>query len=83
MTEPFDQFSMFDKSGNGNEIFNSIKKIKKVKGNPQLAEVKKVLGEKVSKQLPIRVFKKEVKEPPLFNSVDNVIIFLKWVLKIN
>ncbi len=83
MTEPFDQFSMFDKSGNGNEIFNSIKKIKKVKGSPQLTEVKKVLGEKALKQLPIRIFKKEVKEPPLFNSVDNVIIFLKWILKIN
>ncbi len=82
-TEPFDQFSMFDKNGNCNEIFNSIKKIIKIKGKPQLAEAKNVLGEKIDiKNLPIRSFKKEIKDASLFNSIDNVVIFLKWILKI-
>ncbi len=84
-TEPFLQFSMKNVDGGNNKVFDSIKEIEKIKGTPILSEIKKVLGKEIlnDDNLPVKSFKNKLKTKPLFNSKENVVIFLKWILKID
>jgi hypothetical protein len=83
-TQPFSQFSMKNSDGSSNKIFSSIFEINKTKGEPILTEVKKVLGQQVSSfSMPVRSFKEQIAEKPVFDNRDNVVSFLKWILRVD
>jgi hypothetical protein len=83
-TQPFSQFSMKDPEGNSNKIFTAISDIKKTKGEPILETERKVLGTNESPEnLPIRKFSNSKQPDPVSSSKKNIVIVLKWLLKID
>lgn len=76
---PFMKFSFLDANGEENSQYKSVQQIQKVKGEPQLPQVRQ---EKVDKTviLPGKTFQRKEKEPNLVRSAKKISIIFKWLL---
>ncbi len=82
---PFAQFSLIDKNGEKNDIYNAIKNIPKVKGNPKLFPPKNTNEPNLKDMiLPTKDFTnyKEFDNSAVKNKVDTAVELIRWILRI-
>jgi len=82
---PFAQFSLIDKNGEKNDIYNAIKDIPKVKGDPKLSNPKNANEPNLNDTiLPLKDFSnfKEFDNSAVKNKVDTAVEFVRWILRV-
>lgn len=82
---PFAQFSLIDKNGEKNDIYNAIKDIPKVKGDPKLSNPNNADEPNLNDTiLPLKDFSnfKEFDNSSVKNKVDTAVEFVRWILRV-
>lgn len=84
-TEPFLQFTFLDKNGGYNEIFKTIQKISKIKGEPVINySMNRTLDlSPITDNIPLKSFSQNIQYGnPVRERAEAVTVFLKWFLKL-
>lgn len=83
-TKPFSWFSLEDESGKINEIYLSIAKLPKTKGNPTVPKDVGSLSHSKSAALPLKAFPKNYQygNELLSNKTNAALNFFKWLFKL-
>lgn len=82
---PFAQFSLIDKNGEKNDIYNAIKDIPKVKGDPKLSHQKNADEPNLNDTiLPLKDFSnfKEFDNSVVKNKVNTAVELVRWILRV-
>jgi hypothetical protein len=82
---PFTQFSLISSNGDGNDVYNAIKNIPKVKGNPKLTLPRNTFIKNLNAEtLPTKDFSnyKEFDNIDVINKVDTAVELVRWILRV-
>ena len=81
----FAQFSLIDKNGEKNDIYNAIKDIPKAKGSPKLSHLKNTDNQNSNEIiLPTKDFSnfKKFDNTAVKNKVNTAVEFVRWILRV-
>lgn len=84
-TEPFLQFTLLNKNGDYNEIFKTIQKISKIKGEPDINHSPNRTLDLpiITGNTPLKSFSQKIQYGnPVREKADAITVFLKWFLKL-